>query len=124
MPAIDLKKLLILINDEKDLHADLCLDLDCFIVTDEPQPFIRSVNYIINYLGSLSTATLHIGLSAQKDVFIISFLVHPLDTPPGLLRREAEETLRGYGVKTEVEIKYPHYGKILLTCPRQSRPMA
>ncbi len=117
MPAIDLKKLLLLINDEKDLQADLCLDLNCSLVTDDPRPFIRSVNYIINYLRSLSTAILHIGLSAQKDVFIISFLVHPLDAPPDIFRPDTVETLIGYGVKTKIEIKYPHFGKILLTCP-------
>lgn len=114
MPAIDLKKLLLLINDEKDLQADLCLDLNCSLVTDDPRPFIRSVNYIINYLRSLSTATLHIGLSAQKDVFIISFLVHPLDKTAKEFRPDVANVMEAYGLMVDVDVRPGAFAKVVI----------
>lgn len=122
MHRIDLKKLLIQINDEKDLHADLCLDLDCVLPCDDPRPLIRSLNYTINYLRHLSRSPLQIGLSAQEYLFRISFLAHPLNTFPDPFRQDVIDVLRVYGMETVVDVVYPDYAKILLTRRRLPEP--
>jgi hypothetical protein len=120
--SIDFKKLLIRINDEKDLHADLCLDLDCTITVDDPKPLVRSLNHIINYLSAITNAPLRIGLSAQKDSFVISFLAHPLHTSAQAFRQDLAEILREFGVSMVVKIRQREYAKVLLTCARQKAP--
>ncbi len=67
--VIDLKQLLILINDDRDRDAELCLDLDCRIATREPEALIQNLRTIITYIRSETQGTLSIGLSALRDAF-------------------------------------------------------
>lgn len=68
-PTIDLKQLLILIDDDLDLDADLCLDLDCRIITPEPEVLHQTLRTIITYIRSETQGTLSIGLSALRNAF-------------------------------------------------------
>ena len=47
---VDLKQLLQLINDQKGLDTNLCLDSGCVIDVEDKTPLIKVINYFLNYL--------------------------------------------------------------------------
>ncbi len=72
--SIDLKQLLILLNDDLQLRADLCLDLDCRIVTDDPRTLTSLFRNVIVSIRDHSTGWLSIGLSALRDSFDVAIV--------------------------------------------------
>ena len=46
---VDLKQLIMLIKDNKNFEANLILDEGCILMTEDPKPLVKVVNYIINY---------------------------------------------------------------------------
>ena len=114
MQPVYLKQLILLINDEKNLEADLCLDLDCKLFTEDVKPLIKAINYIINYLKQLSDNKISIGLSAEKEKFLLSFVIQTsaANAPP--LSAQIEEVLEEYQAKMEQEFVPLKYAKVVL----------
>jgi len=73
---LDLKQLLILIDDDLDLEADLCLDLDCHVVTENPSKFVRLLRTVITHIRTHARGPISIGLSALRDSFDIAIVGH------------------------------------------------
>ena len=51
--TVDLKRLIYMIKDTKNLNANLILDDGCVFDTADPKPLVKVINYIINYLEIL-----------------------------------------------------------------------
>ena len=118
MNSINLKQLLLLINDEKNLNADLCLDLDCKVITADIKPLIKAINYVINYLKALAAEPLHIGLSSEKDSFILVFLAvtDRHEIPPFDVK--INELLKPFHTMAESSFESGKFAKILLKFPK------
>lgn len=93
--TIDLKQLLILLDDDLQLNADLCLDLDCRIVTRDPKAFTSLLRGVITHVREHTHGTLSIGLSALRDAFDLA-VVGRTDAATISLQPEVSlETFRG-----------------------------
>jgi hypothetical protein len=73
---VDLKKLLILINDNKDVPANLILDEGCTFETEDPKPLIKVLNYLINYLNQFASRPLEISLDLRSADYLMSLMVY------------------------------------------------
>ena len=51
---MDLRKLMLMIQEKKEMNANMSLEFDCELETDDPAPLVKVINYIINYLTPLT----------------------------------------------------------------------
>ncbi len=68
---VDLKQLLQLINDQKGLDTNLCLDSGCVISTDDKTSLIKVINYFLNYLNQFSNKTMEISLDLMGSSILM-----------------------------------------------------
>jgi hypothetical protein len=71
---VDLKQLLQLINDQKNLDSNLILDAGCVIFTDDQSALIKIINYFLNYLHQLSDRTMEISLDLRGDSILLMLM--------------------------------------------------
>lgn len=74
MKTIDLRDLLLMINEQKQMNANLALEFDCVIETDDVTPLVKVINYAINYIKQLTDQQLHISLNASMSGIILGFM--------------------------------------------------
>jgi hypothetical protein len=115
---VDVKKLLLWINKEKQVGAELCLDLDCKIAAFDHRPLIKVLNHIIDYLRSLTDRPLQIGLSAHREYFVISFLAVSVTSPIPPIGPGVAEVIGQFGGTLESVSESGHFAKVLLKFQR------
>ena len=71
---VDLKRLIILIKENKEFNANLILDEGCVFETADPKPLVKVINYLINYLNQLSEAPLEISLDLRSTDYLLSLM--------------------------------------------------
>lgn len=72
---IDLKQLLQLIDDQKGLDTNLCLDSGCVIASDDKTSLVKVINYFLNYLHQLSDKTMEISLDLMTNSILMVLMV-------------------------------------------------
>ena len=77
---VDLRDLIIRIKEQKQIDAELTLEFDCRIETDDVMPLVKVINYAINYIIQLTEQPLHISLNATMRGYTIGFTAFT-DTP-------------------------------------------
>jgi hypothetical protein len=93
---VDLKQLIMLIKDTKNLEANLILDEGCTLMTEDPKPLVKVLNYIINYLGQLSDQALEISLDLRSSDHLLSFMVYTDKTELPAVSSEIDDVLKTY----------------------------
>ena len=73
---IDLKSLLLMIHQAKDINANLCLDEGCRISGSDPTTLVKVLNYFINLLHPLTTLPLEIGLDLKEDGALLTLMAY------------------------------------------------
>ena len=73
---IDLKLLIQLIDDQKDIETDLILDEGCRITAEDQAPLVKIINYFMNYLHALSNSPLQISLDLMGKVDVIKITAY------------------------------------------------
>ena len=73
MKTIDLRDLLMMINEQKQMNANLTLEFDCVIETDDVTPLVKVINYAINYVSQLTDQQLQISLNVSMSGITIGF---------------------------------------------------
>ncbi len=69
----DLRDLLLMIKEQKQMDAQMALEFDCVIEAEDIRPLIKVINYAINYIAQLSDKTQQISLNASMSGITISF---------------------------------------------------
>ena len=104
-PLLDLKNLIILIKQEKDLEANLILDEGCQLTVSDPKPLIKILNYVINYLNQVSDKALEIGLDLRDQEYLLNMMAFsPANELPPVsdnLKEALQEFKATYEVKHE-----------------------
>ncbi len=98
---VDLKQLIRFIVDEKKVNANLILDEGCFLETEDIKPFVKVVNYFLNYLRELSEHPIEIGLDLMHDKYLLSFLVYTEKDSLPAINEGVEPVLNQYSAKLE-----------------------
>lgn len=109
---IDLKLLIQLINDQKGIETNLCLDEGCRISAEDQAPLVKIINYFMNYLHTLTNNPLEISLDLMGDSYLMSLIAYTdKDTTPEL-SSNLNDALSAYKAKYEVEHKKGSYVQI------------
>jgi hypothetical protein len=103
MPAstVDLKSLLFMIRENKDVEANLILDEGCFLETDDIKPLVKVINYILNYLQQITDKPIEVGLDLRGKDYLMNFLAYTgAETLPEL-SDQLEGALSSYDASLE-----------------------
>lgn len=117
-PQLDLKNLIILIKEEKDLQANLILDEGCQLAVSDPKPLIKILNYIINYLNQLTESPLEIGLDLRDREYLLNMMAFSpaSELPP--ISDNLSEALQAYNAAYEVKHEKGSYIQFIIKFQR------
>ena len=112
---LDLRDLMRKIQDQKQMNANLSLEFDCIIETEDPTPLIKVINYIINYLTPLTDKPLEISVNAQMSGVLFSFSIFTEQTSFPPLSEQINDALQNYNASYEVKQEEGKYFQIIIT---------
>ena len=98
---VDLKQLIMLIKENKDFEANLILDEGCSLMTEDPKPLVKVMNYIINYLTQLSDQAMEISLDLRSNDHLLSFMVYTDQSELPAMSSEIDGVLKNYKASME-----------------------
>ena len=93
---VDLKRLILLIKENKDFEANLILDEGCVLETADPKPLVKVINYFINYLNQISAQPLEIALDLRANDNLLSFMVYTDSQELPAINAEISDVLKSY----------------------------
>jgi hypothetical protein len=112
---LDLRDLMLKIQEQKEMDANLSLEFDCAVETDDPKPLIKVINYIINYLTPLTDKSLEISLNAQLSGILLSFSIFTEHASFPPISDQLNNALRIYDADYKVIQEEGKYFQIILT---------
>ena len=112
---LDLRDLMKKIQEQKQMNANLSLEFDCVIETEDPTPLIKVINYIINYLNPLTDKPLEISVNAQMSGVLFSFSIFTEQTSFPPLSEQINDALQNYNASYEVKQEEGKYFQIIIT---------
>lgn len=112
---IDLKRLLQLINDQKNLDANLNLDEGCTISAQDQAPLIKVINYFLNYLSSLTDRTMEISLDLLGASILMNLMAFSDKTDLPALSPNLKDALGVYNASYELKHDAGKYIQIKIT---------
>lgn len=113
--VVDLRDLLMMIKEKKQMDANLALEFDCRLEVDDYKPLVKVVNYAINYIREASEQTMQISLNAGGDGYLLGFtaFTDKTDFPP--VSDQVKEALAAYNATIKEGGEPGKYIKLLLT---------
>lgn len=73
---VDLKSLLLMIKDNKEMEANYCLDEGCSIESDDVKPLVKVINYFLNYMVQITDNPVEVGLDLRGDNCLLTFMAY------------------------------------------------
>jgi hypothetical protein len=98
---VDLKRLILLIKENKEFEANLILDEGCILETADPKPLVKVINYLINYLNQISDQPLEISLDLRTSNNLLSLMVYTDKQDLPIISSEIEDVLKTYNASIE-----------------------
>ena len=113
--SIDLRNLILMIKEQKQINANLALEFDCVIETDDVKPLVKVINYAINYISQLTDQPLQISLNASMSGITIGFtaFINSLDLPA--INPQVNEALVPYNAVLEQKGEPGKYTQLLIS---------
>lgn len=112
---IDLRKLMLMIKENKEMDANLSLEFDCEIDYDDPEPLIKVINYLINYLTPLTDKTIEISLNACREGYMLSFAVFSALAELPALSDKLDDALQIYNASLKVTHQQEEYLQLIIS---------
>lgn len=112
---LDLRELMLKIKQTKEMNANMALEFDCVVDTENPAPLIKVINYLINYLSPLTDKAIEIQLNAQMSGILLSFSIFTdqSDLPP--LSNQLNDALQDYSASYQIKQEEGKYFQIIIT---------
>lgn len=100
---VDLRKLIMMIDEKKELNAQLALEFDCNIEVEDMGGLVKLLNYMINYVNQLSDQKLNISLNDQMEEYLVNFSINTdkMELPP--FNEQVADSLKAYDAKYEIK---------------------
>lgn len=71
---VDLKQLVLLINDQKEIDVNLNLDEGCVFFSEDTKPLVKVINYAMNFLLQLTDSKLNVSLELRDEIYVLNFI--------------------------------------------------
>ena len=113
--SFDLRDLILMIKEQKQIDANLTLEFDCRIETEDVKPLIKVINYAINYISQLTDEPLYISLNAGMRGYKIGFTAATalLDLPA--INPKVNEALLPYAAVLAQEGEPGKFAQLLIS---------
>ena len=113
--TVDLRDLLLMIKEQKQMDANLALEFDCEIETSDVKPLVKVINYAINYISQLSDQQQQISLNTSMSGITISFTAFTshIDLPE--INPQVNITLADYNASLEQKGEPGKYIQLLIS---------
>ncbi|NUM81611.1 hypothetical protein HUU42_12470 [bacterium] len=110
--GINLKQLILLIQEHKNLSAHFCLDVGCVLPQADPKPLLKMINYCINYLRQLGNDDMQIDLDTHRWGYLLVLIIPTKlsELPP--FNPEIHEQLKPFSATCSLLIEPSSYAKI------------
>ena len=113
--SIDLRNLILMIKEQKQITVNLALEFDCHIETNDVKPLVKVINYAINYITQLTDQPLQISLNASMSGITIGFtaFIASFDLPA--INPQVNEALAPYNAVLEQKGEPGKYTQLLIS---------
>ncbi len=112
---LDLRKLMLMIKEQKEMNANLSLEFDCDIETEDHKPLVKVINYILNYLSPLTDKAIEISLNQQMGKIVLNFSVFTEHTDLPVFSDQLDNALKIYNAQLEIKQQAGEYIQIMIT---------
>ncbi len=112
--AVDLRDLILMIKEQKQLNANLALEFDCVIEADDVKPLIKVINYSINYIAQLTDQPQQISLNASMSAITIAFTTFTDAMELPAINPQVNEALLPYNALLEQKGEPGKYTQLLI----------
>ena len=113
--SIDLRDLILLINEQKQMNANLALEFDCAIETDDVKPLVKVINYAINYVNQLTDQQQQISLNSTMSGITIGFTAFTALSDFPAINPQVHEALVPYNAILEQKGEPGKYIQLLIS---------
>jgi hypothetical protein len=112
--TVDLRDLILMIKEQKQVNANLALEFDCVIETDDINSLVKVINYAINYINQLTDQPQQISLNASMSGITIGFTTFTdvLELPA--INPQVNEALVPYNAVLEQKGESGKYTQLLI----------
>ena len=118
--SVDLRDLILMINEQKQMNANLALEFDCVIDTDDVKPLIKVINYAINYINQLTDQPQQISLNASMSGITIGFTTATTLSEFPAINPQVNEALEPYNAVLEQKGEPGKYTQLLISFRKQA----
>jgi hypothetical protein len=112
---IDLRDLILMIKEQKQVNANLALEFDCVIETDDVKSLVKVINYAINYINQLTDQPQQISLNASMSSITIGFTTFTELSDLPAISPQLNEALVPYNAVLEQKGEPGKYTQLLIT---------
>ena len=114
MQDVDLRDLMMTIQEKKQMNANLELEFDCVIEVEDITPLVKVINYAINYITQLSDEQMQISVNATMSNITLGFttFTNKETFPP--INPQAQDMLKQYSAAMELKSEVGKYAQLLI----------
>ncbi len=112
---IDLRNLMMKIQEMKKMNANLALEFDCVIDVEDINPLVKVINYSINYISQLSDQELQISLNQSMSGITLGFTIFTETTELPAINEQVMEALKQYQASIELKSETGKYAQLLIS---------
>jgi len=114
MQEVDLRDLMKMIQEKKQMNANLELEFDCIIEVEDINPLVKVINYAINYISQLSDQQMHITVNATMSNITLSLTTFTDKETLPPLNQQAKDMLQPYSATLELKNEVGKYAQLLI----------
>jgi len=111
---IDLRDLILMIKEHKQINTNVALEFDCVIETEDVKPLVKVINYAMNYINQLTDQPLHISLNATNRGITMSFMAFTVLADFPAISPKVSEALIPYNAELEQKGEPGKYAQLLI----------
>jgi hypothetical protein len=112
---IDLRELIMMIKEKKEMNANLALEFDCRLEVEDYKPLVKVINYAINYIGQMTDQPMQISLNAGGNGFLLGFTAFTNHSEFAPVSEQVVEALKPYQATIKLDGEKGKYVKMLIT---------
>ena len=114
MQDVDLRSLMMTIQEKKQADANLELEFDCIIEVEDITPLVKVINYAINYISQLSDQTMQISVNATMSNITLGFTTHTTKDSFPPINPQAQDLLKQYSASLQLKSETGKYAQLLI----------
>ena len=114
MQDVDLRDLMMTIQEKKQMNANLELEFDCVIEIEDVTPLVKVINYAINYITDLSDEQMQISVNATLSNITLGFTSFTSKETFPPINPQAQDLLKQYSASMELKSEIGKYAQVLI----------